>query len=174
MAKTTKFLIAFILSLHAVIAEPAKIAEYDGWTAFHVKDKPEYCYVISTLKPVDGKSKKRRFLVTIKEDRGEINYIAGTLLSEKAPASLIVGKKSYPLFCQQDSAWSQNAADDKVIVTSFKTLKNFTVSCESKGRQKIQDVFDLKGFTKAYESAYKVCYGPKKVEKKVGASPKKQ
>lgn len=160
--------------MQAVMAEPVKIGQYDRWTAFHVKDRPEYCYVTSTVEPAEGKGKKHRFLVTIKEDRGEINYIAGTLLAEKAPAALIIGKKSYPLFCQQDNAWSQNAADDKIIVTTFKTVKDFTVSCENKNRQKIKNVFELKGFAKAYEAAYKACYGPKKADKKTAAASKKR
>jgi invasion protein IalB len=138
------------------------LGQQGAWTAFCVKGSKSYCYVSS--EPRSGKTgtNKRqsvRLLVTVKSEPmlGEVNYIAGTVLDEKTNAMLKLSKQDIPLLCKKDSAWTKDPHQDKLIVAAFKKEKNCTIIGATEHGQKVQDTFDLKGFTKAYDLAQKTC-----------------
>ena len=111
----------------------------------------------------EGNYKKRDdvyVLITHRPGEGSKNvfsYITGYTYKPTSDAIATIGKQSFALFTQNNTAWAPDAQTDNKLAKSIQGGSKMVVVGTSSRGTKTTDTFSLSGTTAAYKAISKAC-----------------
>ena len=132
--------------------------EKGNWN-FVVED--DYCYIGSAPTKEEGDYTKRGDTYILvyrinKNPEKHIQITAGYYYDENKKVIVDIDKLSYEFYGKDDSAWSKNNNDEKIIFAMKKGMKMEVQGYSSRGTL-TTDTYSLKGFTSAFNKLSKDC-----------------
>ena len=166
MKKKILIICAFIFYLcpSVVLAEnPKSLGKYKNWEAFSYNDnKGKVCF--AQTKPVKRapaaiKRKDSRIFVTFRPNeniKDEISITSGHTY-KNSTVSAKSGKSNFSFFSQGDFAWLLDENEEKKFIKLMKRATDLMIKGKTKDGAETTDHYSMMGFTKAYNTAKKVC-----------------
>ncbi len=150
------------LSAHA--SDPKAIGTFGKWSAYtFVEDGKKVCYMAAKPTKEEGKYKKRDdvyALITHRPEEGSKNvfsYITGYTYKPTSDAIATIGKSSFALFTQNNTAWAPDAQTDNKLAKAIQSGSKMIVTGTSSRGTKTTDTFSLSGTGAAYKAISKAC-----------------
>ena len=153
-------------SASARAADPVKIGDYNGWSAYKLVDSDgsKVCYMSGAPDKKEGKYKGRGdqvfALITNRPAEGTkdvFSYVAGYTYKPGSEVKVKIGDQTFSLFTQDETAWAPDAATDAKIAQALRKGSSMVViGTTSKGNQST-DTFSLKGSSSAHDAMTKEC-----------------
>ncbi len=170
--KLLTFLCLVFLSLISVSTQ-AKDAQkllgtFGNWQSYAYKegDLP-VCYMVKTAKfPASKKSIFKRgptyLMIThrpAENTKDVVSYIAGYNFKPATDVAVTIGKNSFSLFPNKDTAWSRDAKTDHALTAAIRngSFMKVTGIPAQKSARKMTDTLDLNGAALAYQAINKAC-----------------
>ena len=153
----------FIISFEAIAETPKSVGKYRNWQSFTTNtDKGKICFaqsVPSKRGPESFKREDSRIFVTFRPGENitdEVSITSGHLYK---PSSVVAksGKSSFSFFSQEKFAWLLDEREEKKFIKLMKRATNLIVKANAKNGTQTTDHYSMMGFTKAYNTAKKVC-----------------
>ena len=153
----------FIISVGAIAETPKSVGKYKNWQSFTTNtDKGKICFaqsVPSKRGPESFKREDSRIFVTFRPGENitdEVSITSGHLYK---PSSVVAksGKNSFSFFSQEKFAWLLDEREEKKFIKVMKRATNLMVKANAKNGTQTTDHYSMMGFTKAYNTAKKVC-----------------
>ncbi|MCW9033778.1 MAG: invasion associated locus B family protein [Rhodospirillales bacterium] len=140
------------------------IETHGDWSVFANKpNKATSCHMGSEPTKETGKYKKRGdAYVLVAHDRQEktynvVSFAQGYGLKKDSDVVVTIGKKSFKLFVDGETAWARDSATDKALVVAMRGGAEMIVSGISGRGTKTTDTYSLKGITAAHKAINKIC-----------------
>ena len=157
------FLVFFIFSIDAFAVTPRSTGKYKNWDSFVVEtDKGKICFAqtIPTKRaPAAVKRDKSKLFVTFRpseEIKDEVSLTSGhDYKTSSVTASS--GKRRYSFFSQKDFAWLLDDQEEKKFIKLMKKATDIIVKARTIKGAETTDHYSMMGFTKAYNTAKKLC-----------------
>ncbi len=153
----------FAISVEAIAETPKSVGKYKNWQSFTTNtEKGKICFaqsVPSKRGPESSKREDSRIFVTFRPGENitdEVSITSGHLYK---PSSVVAksGKSSFSLFSQEKFAWLLDEREEKKFIKLMKRATNLIVKANAKNGTQTTDHYSMMGFTKAYNTAKKVC-----------------
>jgi hypothetical protein len=153
----------FAISVEAIAETPKSVGKYKNWQSFTTNtDKGKICFaqsVPSKRGPESFKREDSRIFVTFRPGENitdEVSITSGHLYK---PSSVVAksGKNSFSFFSQEKFAWLLDEREEKKFIKVMKRATNLMVKANAKNGTQTTDHYSMMGFTKAYNTAKKVC-----------------
>ena len=151
-------------AVSAQASDPKAIGTFGKWSAYtFMEDGKKVCYMAGKPTKEEGKYKKRDdvyVLITHRPGEGSKNvfsYITGYTYKPTSDAIATIGKKSFALFTQNNTAWAPDAQTDNRLAKAIQDGSKMTVVGTSSRGTKTTDTFSLSGTTSAYKAISKAC-----------------
>ena len=153
----------FIISFEAIAETPKSVGKYKNWQSFTTNtEKGKICFaqsVPSKRGPESFKREDSRIFVTFRPGENitdEVSITSGHLYK---PSSVVAksGKSSFSFFSQEKFAWLLDEREEKKFIKLMKRATNLIVKANAKNGTQTTDHYSMMGFTKAYNTAKKVC-----------------
>ena len=153
----------FIISVKAIAETPKSVGKYKNWQSFTTNtDKGKICFaqsVPSKRGPESFKREDSRIFVTFRPGENitdEVSITSGHLYK---PSSVVAksGKNSFSFFSQEKFAWLLDEREEKKFIKLMKRATNLMIKANAKNGTQTTDHYSMMGFTKAYNTAKKVC-----------------
>ena len=153
----------FAISVEAIAETPKSVGKYKNWQSFTTNtDKGKICFaqsVPSKRGPESFKREDSRIFVTFRPGENitdEVSITSGHLYK---PSSVVAksGKSSFSFFSQEKFAWLLDEREEKKFIKVMKRATNLMVKANAKNGTQTTDHYSMMGFTKAYNTAKKVC-----------------
>ena len=159
------FALVLIAAARPALAQGVeRIGAYKDWSAYKFTEEGKRaCYIASQPRKAEGKYKKRgEVYATVthrpaEKRRDEVSITAGYDYEKDGTVKLTIGKQSFSLFTQDDSAWMPNAEGDKKLVKAMIKGSTMVVEGTSVRGTATKDTYSLSGFTRAYNAINKAC-----------------
>ena len=153
------------LSLPALADAPKNLGAYKKWRAMTADaDGNRTCYAMSEPTAKKGNVKERgkvAALVTHFPEIGaldQVSIVLGFKPQAKTPVIVKIGGFTFKFTeVSDDRAWVKSRADDKALVQAMRKSNQMVVTATTSKGLKVQDTYDLSGFTKAYQTMSKAC-----------------
>ncbi|MEL6436674.1 MAG: invasion associated locus B family protein [Pseudomonadota bacterium] len=157
--------IAAVAATVATAAAQAQkpIGQFRDWGAISY-DSPngKVCYAVSvpqSKQPTSVNHGDNFFVVTQRGNQNvtyEPQFIAGYTLREGEKVSVNIDGRTFTFFSKDNSAWTENAAEDPAIVSAMKAGSRMTVKAVSRRGTNTTYEYSLSGVTAALD-AIKTC-----------------
>ena len=142
---------------------PKSTGKYKNWESFTAQtDKGKICFaqtVPTKRAPASIKREKSKLFVTFRpsEDiKDEVSLTSGhDYKSSTVMASS--GKKKYSFFSQKNFAWLLDDQEERNFIKLMKRATNVIVKARTAKGAETTDNYSMMGFTKAYNTAKKMC-----------------
>jgi len=168
MRKTLLLLILTtpLLASHAVAAEGERVfvGAFQDWEVFHQgTGRDRICYMASIPAKKRGDYSQRgdvQFFVTHLpgvDVQDEVSVTAGYTFQKGSEAEARVGKSTFRLFTEGDSAWVLDRKSERALVQAMKRGSSMVVRGVSSRGTKTTDTYSLRGFTAAHDEIDKLC-----------------
>ena len=153
----------FAISVEAIAETPKSVGKYKNWQSFTTNtEKGKICFaqsVPSKRGPESFKREDSRIFVTFRPGENitdEVSITSGHLYK---PSSVVAksGKNSFSFFSQEKFAWLLDEREEKKFIKVMKRATNLIVKANAKNGTQTTDHYSMMGFTKAYNTAKKVC-----------------
>ena len=153
----------FVISVEAIAETPKSVGKYKNWQSFTTNtDKGKICFaqsVPSKRGPESFKREDSRIFVTFRPGENitdEVSITSGHLYK---PSSVVAksGKNSFSFFSQEKFAWLLDEREEKKFIKVMKRATNLMIKANAKNGTQTTDHYSMMGFTKAYNTAKKVC-----------------
>ena len=153
----------FVISVEAIAETPKSVGKYKNWQSFTTNtEKGKICFaqsVPSKRGPESFKREDSRIFVTFRPGENitdEVSITSGHLYK---PSSVVAksGKNSFSFFSQEKFAWLLDEREEKKFIKLMKRATNLIVKANAKNGTQTTDHYSMMGFTKAYNTAKKVC-----------------
>ena len=168
--KTISPLVVFLAGFVVFAAGPAQGAGvrsaqvFKDWSV-HVagKKKKKICYLHGEPKKSAGKYKRRGLTylqVTHRvgaRARNVVSITAGYSYKKDSAVKVKIDGKTFSMFTDRSSAWSQNAPGDTALVKAMRAGKSMIVTGVSGRGTATKDRYSLAGFTAAHKAINKSC-----------------
>lgn len=149
----------------AAAETPASLGAFKKWRAMTVTaDGNRSCYALSEPVSKLGNVKARgqvAAMVTHFPEIGALDQVSIVLGFEPAAKSAVIVKIGGFTFkfteVEGDRAWAKTHANDKALVQAMRKSNQMIVTAATRKGLKVQDTYDLSGFTKAYQTMSKAC-----------------
>ena len=92
-----------------------------------------------------------------KKRLNEISISIGYPFKKESALIIAIGKTSFKMFSQGDTAWNRRPAGDAKMIKAMQAGATMTARGVSSRGTKTTDIFSLKGFTKAYAAMNRSC-----------------
>jgi len=150
--------ILFFLIISLFIPLSLNAVEVGKWN-FVVEN--DYCYIGSAPIKEEGDYTQRGDTYILvyrinKNPEKHIQITAGYYYDENKKVIVDIDKLSYEFYGKDDSAWSKNNNDEKIIFAMKKGIKMEVQGYSSRGTL-TTDTYSLKGFTSAFNKLSKDC-----------------
>ncbi|MEM9999750.1 MAG: invasion associated locus B family protein [Pseudomonadota bacterium] len=156
---------ALLLALVSGVVTPAvaqnqtPIGQFRDWGAISY-DSPngKVCYALSipqSMQPTDVNHGDNFFVITQRGSQNvtyEPQFIAGYTLREGSKVSVNVDGTDFDFFVKDNSAWTENAAQDPALVAAMKAGSRMTVRAISRRGTNTTYEYSLSGVTAALEA----------------------
>ena len=153
----------FVISVEAIAETPKSVGKYKNWQSFTTNtDKGKICFaqsVPSKRGPESFKREDSRLFVTFRPGENitdEVSITSGHLYK---PSSVVAksGKSSFSFFSQEKFAWLLDEREEKKFIKVMKRATDLMIKANAKNGTQTTDHYSMMGFTKAYNTAKKVC-----------------
>ena len=153
----------FAISVEAIAETPKSVGKYKNWQSFTTNtEKGKICFaqsVPSKRGPESFKREDSRIFVTFRPGENitdEVSITSGHLYK---PSSVVAksGKNNFTFFSQEKFAWLLDEREEKKFIKVMKRATNLIVKANAKNGTQTTDHYSMMGFTKAYNTAKKVC-----------------
>ena len=141
-----------------------ELGKSKSWFAFTKMGKDKSCYIFSEPNKTTGnfdrknRSKAGIFVVNTKGGvKYEVSVSAGFKFKHRTPIIFDVDGKKTIFFSNEETAWSESAKVDRLLVQSMRKGRKLKVTGTSSLGNKIVDIYSLSGFTKALRLIDKDC-----------------
>jgi hypothetical protein len=144
---------------------PKNLGAFAKWRALTVTNEGQrMCYAMSVpvakQANVDGRGEAAA-LVTHFPEIGALDQVSIVLGFEPAKNSPVIAKIGGFTFTLEeidgDRAWVKSRANDRAMVQALRKSNEMMVTASTSKGLKVQDTYDLTGFTKAYQAMSKAC-----------------
>tara|TARA_B100001564_G_scaffold295561_1_gene260730 strand:+ start:76 stop:576 length:501 start_codon:yes stop_codon:yes gene_type:complete len=163
----TKTLVYFLLlcffTSNSFANTPTSSGKYKNWESFTlVTDKGKVCF--AQTKPVKRapaaiKRNGSRIFVTFRPNeniKDEISITSGHTY-KNSTVSAKSGKSNFSFFSQGNFAWLLDENEEKKFIKLMKRATDLMIKGKTKDGAETTDHYSMMGFTKAYNTAKKVC-----------------
>ena len=170
------FRVLFALALAAAFVAPAAAQQltplgvHGDWLAYTVNEGGrKVCYIASKPTKSQGKYTTRGEVVTFVTvfnpaptgdayyAGGQVSIVAGYDYQKDSSVQVTIGSNTYTMYTLGDTAWATSGGDDKVLIEAMKKGITMTVKGTSWRPTSTTDIYSLRGFTAAYNTARKAC-----------------
>lgn len=149
----------------AMAETPKNLGAYKKWKAMTAEaDGNRTCYAMSEPASKLGNVKGRgqvAALVTHFPEIGaldQVSIVLGFAPQKKSPVIVKIGGFTFKFTeVKEDRAWVKTRADDKALVQAMRKSNQMVVTATTEKGLKVQDTYDLSGFTKAYRTMSQDC-----------------
>ena len=148
----------------AIADEPVQISEHRDWGiyAYHQAGTKQ-CYLatypVSRRGQTDGWGDS--WLLVTNEPlsgyRHTVSFTLGRMLKPGSVARATVGKQTFELLAEGDTAWAAEDGSNLRLLVAMKRGRRVVVSATAAGGERVLDSFSLMGFTKALDQTAKHC-----------------
>jgi len=142
---------------------PQRIGQFKDWGAISYQgSNGKVCYAVSvpTSKQPTSVNHGDNFFVVTQRGSANVSYepqfIAGYTLREGSKVSVTVDGKPFSFFSKDNTAWTENAAQDPQIVAAMKAGSRMIVKATSRRGTDTTYEYSLSGVTAALD-AIKSC-----------------
>lgn len=159
------FLITALLVGPASANTPKNLGAFEKWRALTVTDAGQrMCYAMSIpvakQDNVAGRGEAAA-MVTHFPEIGALDQVSIVLGFEPAPNSPVIAKIGGFTFTLEeiaaDRAWVKSRVNDRAMVQALRKSNQMVVTASTAKGLKVEDTYDLTGFTKAYQAMSKAC-----------------
>ena len=155
------FFIVFTSSVFANI--PRSIGKYKNWESYTIQtDKGKICF--AQTKPVKRspssiKRKESRIFVSFRPNDNIVDEVSVTSGHNYKTSSVTgkTGKNNFSFFSQNDFAWLLDEKEEKSLIKIMKRATSLMIIAKTTDGAETTDHYSMMGFTKAYNTAKKVC-----------------
>lgn len=139
------------------------ISIYKNWTLFKTVEKgKEICYIASLPIEKEGDYKKRgESYAMVMREKGaqcdEVSISSGFIYDPDRDVEISILKRKFPLFSNDEKAWTYDMNDDIEIVKQMKLGAKMYVLSYSKSGNRANDTYSLIGFNDAYNAMISLC-----------------
>ena len=137
---------------------------YKDWSLFSVllENKNTLCYMMSLPVEKGGDYKKRAepFFVVMREKKAiydEIVLSSGVLYNEDEDVEVEILKRKFPLFTDNEKAFTYDRNDDVEIIKYMKLGSKMYITGISKRNFFMNDTYSLVGFNEVYDKMLSIC-----------------
>jgi len=159
----TYFLLFCFVTSNSFANTPKSSGKYKNWESFTVMtDKGKVCFAQTKpvkRAPVAIKRKDSRIFVTFRPNenvKDEISITSGHAY-KNSTVSAKSGKSNFSFFSQGDFAWLLDENEEKKFIKLMKRATDLMIKGKTKDGAETTDHYSMMGFTKAYNTAKKVC-----------------
>ena len=162
--KTIAFFLLFcFITSNGYANTPKSSGKYKNWESFTLMtDKGKVCF--AQTKPVKRapaaiKRNDSRIFVTFRPNeniKDEISITSGHAY-KNSTVSAKSGKSNFSFFSQGDFAWLLDENEEKKFIKLMKRASDLMIKGKTKDGAETTDHYSMMGFTKAYNTAKKVC-----------------
>ncbi|RPG96575.1 MAG: hypothetical protein CBD25_001405 [Candidatus Pelagibacter sp. TMED165] len=162
--KKVFFIFFFIVFTSSVLANiPRSIGKYKNWESYTIQtDKGKVCF--AQTKPVKRspgsiKRKESRIFVSFRPNENIKDEISVTSGHDYKTSSVTgkSGKNNFSFFSQNDFAWLLDEKEEKSLIKIMKRATSLMIIAKTTDGAETTDHYSMMGFTKAYNTAKKVC-----------------
>lgn len=169
----TAFLSLLTTALIATTALPVAAAEtgmsnqigvFSRWTAYSFTEqgKPVCFMSAEPTKSLPAGAKRGEIYAMITHrpadmSRGVVSVVIGYPFKKDSDLTVTVGKQSFQLMTDGDTAWTRDEQTDTALATAIKNGDSMVVTGESARGTKTTDTFSLAGATAALAAIDKAC-----------------
>lgn len=146
----------------AIVAQaqtPQRIGQFKDWGAISYQaSNGKVCYAVSvpTSKQPSNVNHGDNFFVVTQRGGSNVTYepqfIAGYTLRESSKVTVTVDGTQFSFFSKENTAWTENAAQDPQIVAAMKAGSRMTVQAVSRRGTNVTYEYSLSGVTAALEA----------------------
>jgi hypothetical protein len=155
----------FLAVTPALANAPMNLGAFAKWRALTVTtDGQRMCYAMSVPVAKQGNVADRgeaAAMVTHFPEIGALDQVSIVLGFEPAQNSPVIAKIGGFTFTleqiEADRAWVKGRANDRAMVQALRKSNQMVVTASTAKGLKIEDTYDLTGFTKAYQAMSKAC-----------------
>jgi hypothetical protein len=144
--------------------DPKPLGTFQDWTAFRLEETGgPACYMIARPRKSAGDAGRRGdvyVLVTHRPAENSLDVVsisAGYSFAPRAEATVQIGKQSFRLFTDGDSAWAREPSVDHAIVQAIRQNASMVVRGTSARGAKTVDTYSLAGSSAAYQAISQAC-----------------
>ena len=158
------FIFFFIVFTSSVFANiPRSIGKYKNWESYTIQtDKGKICF--AQTKPVKRspssiKRKESRIFVSFRPNDNIVDEVSVTSGHTYKTSSVTgkTGKNNFSFFSQNDFAWLLDEKEEKSLIKIMKRATSLMIIAKTTDGAETTDHYSMMGFTKAYNTAKKVC-----------------
>lgn len=142
--------------------EPREVAAHGAWRVFvHGDGAAKTCFMASPPERSQGAEGRRRGPVALyvanRPAAGAKNEVSVTIGYPFRPdsATIEVGGRTYPMFTEGETAWSDN--QDAALVAEMRRKLTLSVKATSSAGTDTLDTFSLRGFSRAHDALNAQC-----------------
>jgi len=159
----TIFSILFFVCLYSTVFGATPISIHNDWSLFKTKvNNIDFCYVASLPIQKEGTYKERgEPYATIMRKKGatvdEVSISSGFIYDPDKDIIISILKRKFPLFSNEEKAWTYDKNDDIEIVKQMKNGAKMYITGYSKSGAVANDTYSLSGFNDAYNKMIEIC-----------------
>ncbi|MBO6638556.1 MAG: hypothetical protein JJ920_10200 [Roseitalea sp.] len=143
-------------SVAAQAQTPQRIGQFNDWGAISYQSGgAKVCYVVSvplTKQPSNVNHGDNFFVVTQRRGQNvtfEPQFIAGYTLQENSKVTVTVDGSPFSFFSKDNTAWTENAAQDPALVAAMRAGSRMVVQATSRRGTNTTYEYSLSGVTAA-------------------------
>lgn len=157
--------VTLTLVFPALAADDAKaLGTFRDWTSYqYVENGKPVCFMASKPTrslPATARRGEIYGMVTHRpgdNQNGVFSVVAGYSFRPNSDVTVTIGRQTFSLFTQGDTAWAKDATADRAIMQAIKTGSSMTVVGTSARGTKTTDTYSLAGTGAALEAINKAC-----------------
>ncbi len=157
------FLYILMFSTSIFANTPRSTGKYKNWESFIVEtDKGKICFaqtVPTKRAPSSIQRGKSKLFVTFRPSeniKDEVSLTSGHDY-KSSTVTAASGKKRYSFFSQKNFAWLLDDQEERNFIKLMKRATNVIVKARTTKGAETTDHYSMMGFTKAYNTAKKMC-----------------
>ena len=157
------FLLFYFIASNSFASTPKSSGKYKNWESFTLMtEKGKVCFAQTKptkRAPAAIKRNDSRIFVTFRPSENindEISITSGHAY-KNSTVSAKSGKSNFSFFSQGDFAWLLDENEEKKFIKLMKRATNLIVKARMTNGAETTDHYSMMGFTKAYNTAKKIC-----------------
>ena len=149
----------------AADSDPQQLSEHRDWAIYAYKESgKQRCYAASF--PIRRRGQTNGWadswlLISNDPSIGTRHAVSFALDRPLAPNTRVranVGKRTFELHAQGDTAWTADGATDLRLIVAMKRGRRLLISAAAESGERVLDSFSLMGFTSALEALGASCH----------------
>ncbi|WP_240002587.1 invasion associated locus B family protein [Oleisolibacter albus] len=150
---------------NAAAAEPVLLGSFRDWSAFQLTeaDGTKACWMASRPKSQSGDPAKRGEVFALVTHRPAekaldvISVLGGYTYDKDKPVTLKVGRESFTLVGDGDTAWARDAQTDQAVSQAIRHGSTMVVTATTSRGSRTSDTYSLAGSGAAYQAMSRAC-----------------